>query len=162
MSLPLLRWAPVDPDKPGGLHHPKLAGDVGWDLECMDDVTIPPMGCVDVAVNAQIHLPEGHYADIRNRSSMSRRGLYVDQNVIDNGYRGPLFVFIRNMQMPTLVHSTWSDRTRYTKGPAITLHAGERIAQLVFRRMVDMRAERVGEVVQDTERGSAGFGSTGK
>lgn len=162
-----MRWARIDPDLPGGLHRPKKHGDIGWDLEAMEDVVIGPMQSADVPVNAQIQLPEGFYADVRNRSSMARRGLYVDQNLIDTGYRGPLFVFIRNMQMP----ERWNLDGVQIYGPAgcgkppaeptVTIKAGERIAQLVFHHAKPIWDMEVEEIDVSTERGGTGFGSTG-
>jgi dUTP pyrophosphatase len=154
-----LRWARIDPDLPPGLHQPKKQGDIGWDLEAMEDVVIGPMQSADVPVNAQIQLPEGFYADVRNRSSMARRGLYVDQNLIDNGYRGRLFVFIRNMRLPITVGAY--QQVRGNGNQDITIRAGERIAQLVFHHAKPVWEMEVEEIDMTTERGGTGFGSTG-
>lgn len=97
-----VRVAPVDPDLPLGLCPPQLHNDTGFDLMAAQDVAIAPMMVALVPVNARLELPTGFYADLRNRSSMARRNLYVDHALIDNGYRGPLFVILRNMNMPAL------------------------------------------------------------
>lgn len=172
-----LRWARVQSDLPAGIHRPKLPGDVGWDLECMKDVIIPPMGVVDVPVNARLWLPDDVYADIRNRSSMGRRGLYVEHNLIDTGYRGPIFVLIRNMAMPSgrwgyfnkdgeLVQSTYQAIVFAENTPwdtsTVRLRAGERIGQLVFHRHTPVWLSEVEEIPLDSERAEAGFGSTGR
>jgi len=141
-----VRWALIDPTLPAGIHQPKLTGDIGWDLEAMHDVTINPMEAIDVPVNCQIELPHGHYADIRNRSSMGRRGLYVDTNLIDTGYRGLLFVLIRNMRSHCVT----------------TINAGDRIAQLVFHQVSPVWLEEVGAISTATARASNGLGHTGR
>lgn len=140
-----IAWSRVRPDLPAGIHEPKLAGDIGWDVEAMEDATLVAGECANVAVNCRLALPEGFYADIRNRSSMSRRGIYVDQNVIDTGYRGELFIFLRNMQ-PKMT----------------TVRAGERIAQLVFHRVHPVWLDEIEDVPMTTDRGARGFGSTGR
>lgn len=151
-------FEPIDDSLPGGVHIPKKEGDVGWDLEAMEDVTIGPMLSADVPVNAKLQLPRGIYADIRNRSSMARRGLYVDQNVIDTGYRGPLFVFIRNMQLPD--HGTGLIGGARVADRRVTIKAGERIAQLIFHKVHPCWMQK-GIVDPNSERGDTGFGSTG-
>ena len=156
-----VRWSRLNHDLPGGLHRPKRKGDIGWDLECMEDVEIPPMGRVDVPVNARLWLPDGFYADIRNRSSMSKRNLYVDQNLLDTGYRGPIYVLIRNLTLPQMHSWDGSHYWDFESG-TVTLKAGERIAQLVFHTHHPVWEDEVHEVPLDTERAEAGFGSTGR
>lgn len=159
----LLRVAPIDKTKPIGIHAPQLEGDVGWDLEAMEDVTIPPMQALDVPVNAKAELPIGVWALIHNRSSMGRkRNLYVDMNVIDNGYRGPLFVQIRNMNLPIKIGAYGQIRARmHDDDQSVTIKAGERIGQLVFYRAAPVWVKIVPEIDEQTERGPSGFGSTG-
>lgn len=142
-----VKWTRIDPTKPSGLHRPKLDGDVGWDLASMVSFVLPPGGAADVPVNLRIAMPDGMYADIRNRSSMARRGLLIDQNLIDTGYRGPMFVWMRNMSNET-----------------VTIAEGERIAQIVFHRWSVVWDFEVleDEFPANTERGVAGMGSTGR
>lgn len=151
-----LLWSRLDKGLPGGLHRPKKAGDIGWDLEAMRDVMIRPMESVDVPVNARVQLPPDVYADVRNRSSMGRRGLYVDQNLIDNGYRGPLFVLVRNMALPPPPRTGTIELNNRT----VVIKAGERIAQLVFHKAYPVWELEVEEIDVGTERGESGFGST--
>lgn len=151
-SAKRMQWAPIDPDLPGGIHAPKREGDVGWDLVAMERVEIPAMQARDVPVNARLALPPGIWAEIRSRSSIARRQLTVEAGVIDNGYRGPLFVLLRNMQLPNV-------KRGYE--PVIVVEEGERIGQLIFYHMAPIWADLVPEVPLDTDRGEAGFGSTG-
>lgn len=146
-----VRWSSVVTTLPPGIHEPKLHGDVGFDLEAMHMAIIPPGESQDVAVNLKLWLPDGYYAEIRNRSSMARRGLYVDANIVDTGYRGPMFVLIRNMRKPT--HDD--------PEPTAKISPRERIAQLLFHRVAPIWLDETEDVPDDTERGSNGFGSTG-
>jgi dUTP pyrophosphatase len=154
--------ARVDPALPLGLHRPKLDGDIGWDIEAMHDVVIPPMESVDVAVNIRMALPPGVYVDIRNRSSMAKRGLYVDHNLIDSGYRGPLFVLVRNLQLPVGGHYVAEPGSATWEEHSVPISAGERVGQLVFHRSMPVWTHEVDEIHDDTERGDRGFGSTGR
>lgn len=161
-TLAKLCWNRIDPNLPPGIHLPKRKGDVGYDLEAMEDIVIPPMAHCDVPVNAEIQLPSNMWASIRNRSSMGRRGLYVDQNVIDNGYRGPVFVLIRNMRLPGFCIGDGGRIEPEDGGfESIKIAAGERIGQLVFHSMTMVHLDEVEEIERDTERGPNGFGSTG-
>lgn len=175
-DLGRMRVARADPDLPLGIHEPKREGDVGWDLVAMEDVTIPPMTALDVPVNAAVELPHRTWAEIRPRSSISRRNLQVDAGTIDNGYRGRLFVLVRNVQLPseqwgyytddgliisTLRHMRFVDE-KVVNGNAIRIQAGERIAQLVLYRACPAWIQEVEVVDTNTQRGSDGFGSTGR
>lgn len=155
-------FAPVDPDQPIGIHDPKLPGDVGWDLVAMETVTIPPFGTADVPVNARMALPSGVWAEIRARSSIARRNLQVEAGVIDQGYRGPLFVLIRNMTLPPhLIFPLEAGKDSAGGDGTVTIQKGERVGQVVFHMIRDMMGIEVEQISEKTARGSAGFGSTG-
>ena len=154
-----VEWARLDPTKPGGVHVPKRAGDVGWDLEAMEDVVIPPMQAADVPVNGRLALPRGVWAEVRARSSIARRNLYVESGIIDTGYRGPLFVLVRNMALPTIPEYAYGD----LEDPrTVVINAGERVGQLIFHLVAAIWTVEVAEVSIDTERAEDGFGSTGR
>jgi dUTP pyrophosphatase len=168
-----LKVARLDESLPLGIHAPQKEGDVGWDLEAMETVVVPPMRAVDIKVNARIDIPRGLWAECRARSSLARRGLQVDAGTIDQGYRGPLYVLLRNMTLPALVTNYTEPSTghifpKWMNGPmdegAITIEAGERIGQLVFYSMAYVWADEVPEsdFNFDTDRGQNGFGSTGR
>lgn len=157
-----MRVARVHPDLPLGIHEPKRHGDVGWDLEAMEDVWIPPMQAVDVPVNASVELPEGTWAEIRPRSSISRMNLQVDAGTIDNGYRGRLFVLVRNMRLPMPLGGYNGIEGFDEQSVGIQINQGERIAQLVLYRMAPAWIHEVPMVDVTTDRSTAGFGSTGR
>jgi dUTP pyrophosphatase len=91
-----------------------------------------------------IQLPVGFYARLVGRSStLRKRGLFVFEGIIDQGYRGPLFVFVEN------------------KTEAVVEVAdGSRIAQIIVQPIFQPRLEEV-QQLDDSERGSKGFGSSG-
>lgn len=94
-----------------------------------------------------ISLPEGYEAQVRPRSGLSaKKGITVlnSPGTIDADYRGEIKVILVNLsQEPFLVED------------------GERIAQMVVARHEQIQWEQV-EVLDETDRGDGGFGSTGK
>lgn len=87
------------------------------------------------------------YLEIFNRSGLSsKNGVRIRNNVgvIDNAYRGQIMGFFENC----------GDRP-------YTIEPGERVTQMIVKNKIDVNIVKVDEVC-DTERGSDGFGSTGK
>ena len=121
-----------------------LGEDCGYDLIVLDSVIIGPDTFFDVDCGISLELPPGYWGFITGRSSTFRqKGLLVLPGVIDNGYRGPIFVGIFN-----------------TNKRAIEIVKGERLAQLILIPMATFPVEVVGELSK-SRRGDKGFGSTG-
>lgn len=120
------------------------AGDAGMDLATLDDVILDPGERIDIPTGVAIELPEGYYARLVGRSStLRKRGLFVFEGIIDQGYRGPLFIYCEN-------RTSWR-----TKVPG-----GTRIAQLIVTPIVQPVLTPV-EQLNDSDRGANGFGSSG-
>lgn len=119
--------------------------DTGWDLRALDAKRIEQGETVRIRTGIAVEVvTPGYAAAVRPRSGMSTQGLIVPIGTIDRGYRGDVGVIITN----TTLSDMW-------------VQAGDRIAQLVIECVptdVDM-AEVVD--LSDSERGAAGFGSTG-
>ena len=121
----------------------------GVDLraDLQDELTVEPGARVSIPTGIAIEpLVSGIAGIVYSRSGLgAKQGLTVAQGVgvIDPDYRGELTVWLLN-----------------TSGNPITVHRGDRIAQLIFqpfRRPRFTRVDRLG----DTLRGSGGFGHTG-
>lgn len=157
-------WTRVDKELDRGkLHPPMLPGDVGWDIEASEQIKIQPGQAIDVPTNIAIQLPPGYWGEIRARSSIARRGLQVDAGTIDNGYRGPLFALVRNMAFPDMAgyvdnEAQWYD---WRMANSVVIEPGERVAQLVLHRIHAAEPFYVPEL-DDSVRGTDGFGSTGR
>lgn len=122
------------------------ADDAGLDLIVEGTHTLTPHEFMDIPCGISVELPERHWAMITGRSSTFRkRGLQVQTGIIDTGYRGPLFAAVYN-----------------TTGQEVTVHEGERLAQLILFSNSTMRHTllRVNRL-SPSERGEQGFGSTG-
>lgn len=124
-------------------------GSAGLDLAaCIDrDVTIAPRQLVCIPTGVAIALPGPEYvALVFARSGLGiKHGIALSNGVgvIDSDYRGELQVGLTNL----------SD-TPYI------IHPGDRIAQLVVTPVALPQVEIV-EELEDTGRGTGGFGSTG-
>jgi dUTP diphosphatase len=128
-------------------------GSAGLDLYAAESIEVPPTrceqdGCVEVGralvpIGIKLQLPPGTVGRIASRS-----GLSVNSNIeagagwIDNDYRGELKVELKNFSSKP-----------YKVNP------GDRIAQLVILPLADVEVKSVLHL-EDTERGSSGFGST--
>lgn len=121
------------------------AGDAGYDLAILDEISLLPQSFTDVATGISVKLPSGLWARITGRSSTVRTwALQVQEAVIDGDYTGPLFVGVWNLNPHPVL-----------------LPAGTRIAQLILHRLETAPWVQVDEL-PETSRGSSGFGSTGK
>lgn len=120
-------------------------GDAGFDLYVSEATYVPFREFVDVPLGISVEMPPGVWAMLTGRSStLRKRHLLVTQGIIDNGYRGELFAGVQNMGR---------------EGARIAV--GERIAQLIpFRLEGALTPVQVREL-SPSDRGTAGFGSTG-
>jgi dUTP pyrophosphatase len=132
-----------------GLPLPSYAhpGDAGADLMTTVDVTLAPGQRSLVPTGVALALPEGYVGLVHPRSGLAaRHGVSIVNapGTIDAGYRGEIKVCLVNVDPVE----------------PVTLHRGDRIAQLVVQRFE--RAEFV-EVdgLETSARGDGGYGSTG-
>ncbi|XP_029808301.1 deoxyuridine 5'-triphosphate nucleotidohydrolase, mitochondrial isoform X1 [Suricata suricatta] len=117
----------------------------GYDLYSAYDYTVPPMEKALVKTDIQIALPSGCYGRVAPRSGLaSKHFIDVGAGVIDEDYRGNVGVVLFNFGKEKF-----------------EVKKGDRIAQLICERIFYPEIEEV-QVLDDTERGSGGFGSTGK
>lgn len=126
----------------------KHAGDAGYDMYVAEEVTIPPLQYRDVPTDISIALQPGFCARIVGRSSTWRkRQLFVMEGIIDNGYRGEMFIGVFN----------------FSNQP-VTIEKHDRIAQLIVIPQVQMNIDNTNcELPTSIDgRNEHGFGSTGK
>ena len=125
----------------------ETAGAAGMDLRAADAVTLKPGARALVATGLSIALPEGYEAQVRPRSGLAvKHGVTVlnAPGTIDCDYRG-------EVKVPLINHGTED----------FVITRGDRIAQMVIApvtRIDWMEAE----TLDDTARGTGGFGSSGR
>ncbi len=121
----------------------------GMDLHAalQDAVTIEVSEIVKIPCGFAMSLPDGYEAQIRPRSGLAtRHGLSIPNapGTVDSDYRGPVVVALINL-----------GKTSFVIEPKM------RIAQMIVAPVVRAALEEVDEL-DESERGSGGFGSTGQ
>lgn len=154
MQLKHLTWCRIDPEG-SGLNSPQKSGDIGWDLEAAEDIIIPLHGQVSVPTNVRVKLPDDTWGEIRARSSIAIKGLLVEAGILDNGYTGPLWIVLRNM------NHKQNGNLACDWGGNVYIKKGERIAQLVLHQAIWASGLEVTHIEDDPRRGNLSFGSTG-
>ena len=123
-------------------------GSAGMDLRAAidADIVLQPGGRTAVPTGLRMALPAGHEGQVRPRSGLAfRHGLTVTNapGTIDEDYRGEVKVLLVNLGVEP-----------------VTIHRGMRVAQLVVAPVVQVQVAAVADL-DETTRGTGGFGSTG-
>ncbi|MBT6378313.1 MAG: dUTP diphosphatase [Flavobacterium sp.] len=120
----------------------------GMDLRANieESITLKPLERAIVKTGLFIALPAGLEAQVRPRSGLAaKKGITVlnSPGTVDADYRGEIGVILVNLSNDNFI-----------------VQDGERVAQLVIAKHERVTWQEV-EVLNETERGSGGFGSTG-
>lgn len=131
-----------------GLPAYETGSSAGMDIRAnlSEPVTLAPLARTIVKTGLFIELPVGYEAQVRPRSGLAaKKGVTVlnSPGTIDADYRGEIGVILVNLS-----------------NEDFTIENGERVAQLVISRHEHVSWTEV-DVLEETERGSGGFGSTG-
>lgn len=123
------------------------AGAAGMDVVAAEELTLAPGARHAVATGFAIAIPEGYEVQVRPRSGLALKHGITCLNTpgtIDSDYRGEVKVILANLG-----------------DAAFDIRRGDRIAQLVPAAVQRARMDETAEL-DDTARGSGGFGSTGQ
>ena len=133
----------------------ETGGAVGMDLTAVS-VEYDKYGNLVVGTGLAIQLPEGYYADLRPRSSISKYDLVLANSVgtVDADYTGELILKFK----PSDYFAVNRDDVY---GDGEIYKVGDRVAQLLILPYPKINFIEVDEL-DKTERGNKGFGSTGK
>lgn len=129
---------------PRKAHADDAAFDLYADNGGLDAYWIEPGQVHRFDTGIAIKIPDGHYAQFVDRSGLAGKGIHVLGGCIDAAYTGELKVVLVNLS-----------RERYR------IERNDRIAQFVILPVPQIEVEEVSELPQ-TDRGPAGFGSTGR
>lgn len=135
--------------------------DAGFDLHALEDVTLHPGETKVIPTGIAVELPVGFELQVRPRSGMSLKTPMLVANApgtVDEGYRGEVGV---------VAYCRYSSK-RDDNGVVIHVHGdplkikkGDRIAQAVPKRFEQVNIVEK-EELSSTQRGTGGYGSTGK
>lgn len=132
-----------------GLPPPAYAteGAAGMDVVSAVDTTLEPGGRAAIETGFAIAIPPGYEVQVRPRSGLALKHGVTCLNTpgtIDSDYRGEVKVILANLGQEPFV-----------------IARGDRIAQLVPAPVQRAVLDEV-DALEDTARGSGGFGSTGR
>ena len=136
----------LDPDLP--LPRYAKGGDAGADIVSRIDITLAPGERALVPTGIAIALPDGYVALVHPRSGLAiKHGVTMVNapGTVDAGYRGELQIILIN----------------HDKSESVSFKRGDRIAQLVIQKVEHPEFVEVTHL-PGTDRGTGGFGSTGK
>ena len=120
--------------------------DAGMDVQSVEELVILPGKRALVHTGLVLQLPSAFEAQVRPRSGLAiKHGITVlnAPGTIDSGYRGEVCVILINL----------GDESFQVK-------KGDKIAQLVIASVIQPVLKEI-DVVDETDRGNGGFGSTG-
>lgn len=118
-------------------------GDACLDCYAAEDVNIMHGDRKLVKLGFALKLPEGYEAVIRPRSGLSRKGIDIAIGTVDSNFVGEVSANVIN-----------------NCGELFPVRNGDRICQLAIRQTEDISFIEV-DKLEDTNRGSNGFGSSG-
>ena len=125
--------------------HQAHPDDTGFDLYADQTVYFAPFETKRISLGISIQLTKGYSAEVRPRSGMSlRTPLKCILGTVDPGYRGEIMAIFVNL----------SNRPNQ-------INKGDKVCQLVIRRDVSVQSIEC-DKLNDSGRGSDGFGSTGR
>lgn len=126
----------------------ETSASAGMDLRAniLESITLKPLERTVIKTGLFMALPQGMEAQIRPRSGLAaKHGISVlnAPGTIDADYRGEIGVILVNLS-----------------NEDFTVKDGDRIAQMVIAKFEQIQWQEV-KVLDETERGTGGFGSTG-
>jgi len=141
---------------------PKYAheGDAGMDIFSIGHVELPNGIPVLIKTGLAAEIPDGYELQVRSRSGLALKGVSVENapGTIDSKYRGEIGVILTFRNDKQFRHTTDGGTSRQEW---YNVNKGDKIAQLVLSPVTFAEVEEVQEL-SVTDRGSGGFGSTGR
>lgn len=122
-------------------------GDACFDFYCCEDINVIGKSKVKIHTGIAMEIPEGYHLKLFMRSSTGSKTFLRLSNcvgIIDSSYRGEIIGFVDNI-----------GDTKYC------IKNGYRLFQGLIEKNIPVIFEQVDEL-SETERGTCGFGSTGK
>ena len=145
--------------------------DAGMDIYATEDIDILPGETKLLNTGLKVELPLGYELQIRPKSGLSLKTKMRVANspaTIDANYRGEIGVIIDNIE-PKIKDITYDfDEQGFPRitsiltGAPLHIEKGQKIAQLVLSEVPKACFYQIDKINEETDRGSGGYGSTGK
>ena len=117
--------------------------DAGYDIRIPQDAVCPARGSLIFDSGVHVQIPHGYAGLIVSKSGLNVKHGITATGLIDEGYTGSIVVKLYN--------NGFQD---------YQFHKGDKATQLVLIKITTPSTELV-DSLEDTERGTGGFGSTG-
>lgn len=131
-------------DEGGYLPERAHSTDAGFDIKTPEAFCVPAGGSYLVSTKVHMRIPRGYAGFIKSKSGLNTKNGLLCEGVVDAHYTGEIKCKLYNH----------SDTNYY-------FEAGDKITQIVILPVITPKLEVVDEL-DETERGSNGFGSTGR
>lgn len=121
--------------------------DAGLDLRTKESIIIPAHGSAIIDTGVHFRIPEGWFGKLESKSGLNvKKQVFCGGGVIDSGYTGPIKCRLYNFSDENYVFAI-----------------GDKCVQIVFLPISTPNLIAVDSIDDwDYERGTDGFGSTGK
>lgn len=146
---------------------PKYAheGDAGMDVFALEDTYLEYGTPRIVKTGIAAEIPDGYELQVRARSGLAVKGVEVvnGPGTVDSKYRGEIGVILRfiNYYDEAVYQNGAAIATRRSPERGYEIKKGDKIAQLVLAPVTFADPYEVQEL-SETDRGTGGFGSTGR
>ena len=118
--------------------------DAGFDLFSRTHLTLLPNERYAFSTQISVKIPDGYCGILKDRSGNAvKKGVHVLAGIIDQNYIGEIFICLANLS-----------------NKPVTIDIGDKIAQMLIVPVPSVEIKEVQEL-PSTDRGAAGFGSTG-
>lgn len=117
--------------------------DAGYDLYARESAFLPMYDSQVFDTGVHVEIPKGYVGMIKSKSGLNVNNNITSEGVIDCGYTGSIRVKLYN-----------------NGNQNIHIQKGQKISQLVIMPIITPELELV-DKLEETERGTGGFGSTG-
>lgn len=118
--------------------------DAGADLRTPKELYVNPHSSVVVDTGVHVEIPKGYVGMLKSKSGLNVKYGITSEGVIDSGYNGAIVAKLYN-------HSNEVKK----------FEVGDKITQLVIMPIITPKFYQV-KSLEGSERGSNGFGSTGR
>lgn len=121
-------------------------GDAGFDVFSPIDVSVEPGSRKKIGLGLSVEIPDGYFLMMAEKSGMANNdGIISIGNIIDSNYRGEIHVVLFN-----------SSKKR------IDIKKCSKLAQMILIPCYTGKDIEVVDSLSNSNRGSGGFGSTGR
>jgi len=127
--------------------------DAGYDLYADEDIVICPEETKLISTGIAFAIPDGYAGLIWDRSGLGSKGIHRHAGVVDSSYRGEVRVALSNSRSHIAYFGGDVNNT-------YLITKGDRIAQILFQEVPHFDLIEA-EELDETNRGSSGFGSSG-